>query len=125
MAIIYTMGQSNPSPKLIPIQRYVLIDAGYFIGRQTRWWRPRASPRVTWGIYKNNPTIENYKKFTYACAREVKKDIGLLKFRINNSGFGKPGTQVIVCYDGTLGKIKRLEKFEAYKAHRNAGSEFK
>jgi len=119
------MGQSNSSHKLIPVQRYVLIDAGYFIGRQSRWWRPRASPRVTWGIYKNNPTPENYKKFTYACAREMKKDIGFLKFRINNSGFGKPGTKVIVCYDGTHGKIKRLEKFDQYKAHRNAGSEFK
>jgi 5'-3' exonuclease len=113
------------SSSSIPPQRYVLIDAGYFIGRQTRWWRPRASPRRRWGIYKNNPTTENYSKYIESCAKELKKDIGFLKFRINNSGFGKPDTKIIVCYDGVQGKIKRLNKFEAYKAHRNAGSEFK
>ena len=66
---------SNSSSS-IPPQRYVLIDAGYFIGRQTRWWRPRASPRRRWGIYKNNPTTENYSKYIESCAKELKKDIG-------------------------------------------------
>ncbi|SVD29127.1 uncharacterized protein METZ01_LOCUS381981, partial [marine metagenome] len=48
-----TESPSNPyaTKKVTPPNRVVLIDAGYFIGRQTRWWRPKAGPRYRWAKY--------------------------------------------------------------------------
>jgi len=126
-----TESPSNPyaTKKVTPPNRVVLIDAGYFIGRQTRWWRPKAGPRYRWAKYKNNPTGATLASFRRACAKELNKDLGFLKFRINQMGFGSKsaahGTEIIVCYDGVKGKLGRLDEFVAYKAHRNANSEWK
>ena len=98
----------------------VLIDAGYFIGRQGRWWSPKGSVRRAYNRWQRTGSNPDFFKFRAAMKKAIRNDISYLGFRIRQMGFGQKTTRVVLCYDGTEGCNARTKLFPPYKQNRRA-----
>ena len=101
----------------------VLIDAGYFIGRQGRWWSPKGTVRRAYNRWQKTGTTPDYFKFRAAMKKAIRNDISYLGFRIRQMGFGSKTTRVVLCYDGTEGCNARTKLFPPYKQNRRSEQE--
>ena len=101
----------------------VLIDAGYFIGRQGRWWSPKGSVRRAYNRWQRTGSNPDFFKFRAAMKKAIRNDISYLGFRIRQMGFGSPSTRVVLCYDGTEGCNARTKLFPPYKQNRRSEQE--
>jgi len=101
----------------------VLIDAGYFIGRQGRWWSPKGSVRRAYNRWQRTGSNPDFFKFRAAMKKAIRNDISYLGFRIRQMGFGSKTTRVVLCYDGTEGCNARTKLFPPYKQNRRAEQE--
>ena len=101
----------------------VLIDAGYFIGRQGRWWSPKGSVRRAYNRWQRTGSNPDFFKFRAAMKKAIRNDISYLGFRIRQMGFGQKTTRVVLCYDGTEGCNARTKLFPPYKQNRRAEQE--
>jgi len=99
-------------------QKAVLIDAGYFIGRQGRWWSPKGTVRRAYNRWQKTGSQPDFFKFRAAMKRAIRNDISYLGFRIRQMGFGQKTTRVVLCYDGTEGCNLRSRLFPPYKQNR-------
>jgi 5'-3' exonuclease len=98
----------------------VLIDAGWFVGRNARHWSPRGGMRrahTRWIVRKKPP--EPYK-FYYRCRKIVFNDFKYLEYRMRELGVHPQykNTDVVVCYDGIAGRQKRGLLQDTYKGNR-------
>ncbi len=98
----------------------VLIDAGYFVGRQGRWWSPKGTVRRAYNRWQKTGSTPDFFKFKAAMKKAIRADISYLAFRIRQAGFGQKATRVIICYDGTEGCIARTKLFPPYKQNRRS-----
>ena len=101
----------------------VLIDAGYFIGRQGRWWSPKGTVRRAYNRWQRTGSQPDFFKFRAAMKKAIRNDISYLGFRIRQMGFGSPTTRVVLCYDGTEGCNLRSKLFPPYKQNRRNGDD--
>lgn len=101
----------------------VLIDAGYFIGRQGRWWSPKGTVRRAYNRWQKTGTTPDFFKFRAAMKKAIRNDISYLGFRIRQMGFGSKTTRVVLCYDGTEGCNARTKLFPPYKQNRRSEQE--
>ena len=98
----------------------VLIDAGYFIGRQGRWWSPKGSVRRAYNRWQRTGSNPDFFKFRAAMKKAIRNDISYLGFRIRQMGVGSKTTRVVLCYDGTEGCNARTKLFPPYKQNRRS-----
>jgi len=100
----------------------VLVDAGFFIGRQGRWWSPKGSVRRAWNRWQRSGSKPDFFKFQAAMRKAVRNDISYLNFRIRQAGFGK-AESITICYDGVEGCANRIALFPHYKQNRREANE--
>jgi 5'-3' exonuclease len=98
----------------------VLIDAGWFVGRNARHWSPRGGMRRAHNrhMLRSNPPAPY--KFYYRCRQIVFNDFKYLEYRMKQMGvhpsFGN--SDVVICYDGIAGRQKRGLLDQSYKGNR-------
>jgi len=100
----------------------VLVDAGFFIGRQGRWWSPKGSVRRAWNRWQRSGSKPDFFKFQAAMRKAIRNDVSYLNFRIRQAGFGK-AESITICYDGVEGCATRIGIFPQYKQNRREANE--
>ena len=98
----------------------VLVDAGWFVGRNARHWSPKGGMKRAhrkWIIRQSKP---NPYMFVKACRKIVFNDFQYLDLRMTqlkvSPKFGN--SEVIVCYDGINARQRRGLISSAYNGTR-------
>lgn len=104
----------------------ILIDSGYFVGRQKKHWSPRGTLKRAWRSYKTNKT--NWFQFQYKSNKAIKGDISyceVVMSRMKSNPKYDKTCEAILCFDGIKGRQLRGKIFDEYKSGRNKGLEVK
>ena len=98
----------------------ILIDAGWFVGRNARHWSPKGGMRRAHRRHMVRTKPPNPYKFYYRCRKIVFNDFTYLEYRMRQMGVHPQygNSEVIVCYDGVLGRAARGKHQDTYKANR-------
>jgi len=100
--------------------RLVLIDAGWFVGRNARHWSPKGAMRRAhqkWIVRSKKP---NAYMFVQACRKTVFNDFKYLDLRMSQLRVSPKygNSEVFVCYDGIKARQRRGLIDSAYKGNR-------
>ena len=104
----------------------ILIDSGYFVGRQKKHWSPRGTLRRAYHQYKSNKL--NWFQYQYRAKKAVKGDIGyceVVMSRMKTNPKYDTTCEAILCFDGIKGRQLRGVLYDDYKSARNKGLEVK
>lgn len=98
----------------------ILIDAGWFVGRNARHWSPKGGMRRAHRRHMVRTKPPNPYKFYYRCRKIVFNDFTYLEYRMKQMGVHPQygNSEVIVCYDGISGRAARGKHQDTYKANR-------
>lgn len=100
--------------------RLVLIDAGWFVGRNARHWSSKGAMRrahLKWIVRSKKP---NAYMFVKACRKTVINDFKYLDLRMSQLRVSPKygNSEVFVCYDGIKARQRRGHINSAYKGNR-------
>ena len=100
--------------------RLVLIDAGWFVGRNARHWSSKGAMRrahLKWIVRSKKP---NAYMFVKACRKTVINDFKYLDLRMSQLRVSPKygNSEVFVCYDGIKARQRRGLIDSAYKGNR-------
>lgn len=100
--------------------KLVLIDAGWFVGRNARHWSPKGGMKRAhrkWIVRAKKP---NAYMFVKACRKIVFNDFKYLDLRMSQLHMSPKygNSEVIVCYDGVSARQRRGLIDSAYKGNR-------
>lgn len=104
----------------------VLIDSGYFVGRQKKHWSPRGTMRRNYHQFKAKKL--NWFEYQYRFQKAVKGDISyceVVMSRMKSNPKYDKTCEAILCFDGIKGRQLRGAIYEDYKSARNKGLEVK
>jgi len=98
----------------------ILIDAGWFVGRNARHWSPKGGMRRAHYRHMVRTKPANPYKFYYRCRQIVFNDFKYLEYRMKQMGVHPQygNSEVIICYDGISGRAARGKHQDTYKANR-------
>lgn len=109
-------------PKNGHLQKLVLLDAGFFIGRQSRHWGPKGTLRRAYRRYIEAPKggKPNPYMFTKKCRSTFFNDLSYIDMRMVQMRCSPKfkNSRVILCYDGTKGRQLRGITLPSYKENR-------
>jgi len=100
--------------------KLVLIDAGWFVGRNARHWSPKGGMKrahTKWIVRAKKP---NAYMFVNACRKIVFNDFKYLDLRMSQLHMSPKyrNSEVFVCYDGISARQRRGLIDSAYKGNR-------
>ncbi len=100
--------------------KLVLIDAGWFVGRNARHWSPKGGMKRAhhkWIVRAKKP---NAYMFVKACRKIVFNDFKYLDLRMSQLHMSPKygNAEVLVCYDGISARQRRGLIDSAYKGNR-------
>jgi len=104
----------------------VLIDSGYFVGRQKKHWSPRGSMKKNYRLWKSKKL--NWFEYQYRFQKAVKGDLTyceVVMSRMKSNPKYDKTCEAILCFDGIKGRQLRGSIYEEYKSSRNGGLEVK
>ena len=101
--------------------RLVLIDAGWFVGRNARHWSPKGSMRRAHYKWIVKPANPNAYMFVKACRKTVFNDFQYLDLRMSQLRVSPKygNSEVLVCYDGVKARQRRGLVQSSYKGNRS------
>ena len=108
------------------IMTTVLIDGGYFVGRQKKHWSPKGAMRRAHRQFKSGKL--NWFERQYRFQKAINSDLGYVEVvlsRMKSNPKYDKSIQAIVCFDGVKGRQLRGALYEDYKSSRNGGLEVK
>jgi len=104
----------------------VLVDSGYFVGRQKKHWLPKGAMRKAHNAFKKQKL--NWFERQYHFQKAIKSDISyceVVMSRMKSNPKYDKTCEAIVCFDGIKGRQLRGSIYEEYKSSRNGGLEVK
>ncbi len=101
--------------------RLVLIDAGWFVGRNARHWSRKGSMRRAHYKWIVKPAKPNAYMFVKACRKTVFNDFQYLDLRMSQLRVSPKygNSEVLVCYDGIKARQRRGLVQSSYKGNRS------
>ncbi len=101
----------------------ILIDSGYFVGRQKKHWSPKGTMKRAYRAYKTNKI--NWFQYQYKFKKAVQNDINyceVVMSRMKSNPKYDKTCEAVLCFDGIKGRQLRGKIFDDYKSARNKGS---